>query len=244
MKTIKYFILIFFISIFLNSCKKSEGEGGNSSIKGKVLVKEYNETFTVLKGEYYAQGEDVYIVYGGKTQVGDRIETYYDGSFQFDYLRKGNYKIYVYSEDMTLQSVSGDVVVEKDVQILSNGETVEMEDIVIYSTSKDNYTSSITGKVYVEDVNSIGNPTGNNYYAYDEDVFLVRGNDTLLYDDCKTNYNGNYYFDKLPIGTYKVYAYTKVFVSGVQQEDEPVIVEVNITANNQSVTAPEIKIKK
>jgi hypothetical protein len=43
------------------ACAKTEGEGGLATIRGRVLVKEYNSTFTVLLEEYYGYDEDVFI---------------------------------------------------------------------------------------------------------------------------------------------------------------------------------------
>ena len=49
---------------------------------------------------YYIQDENVYIIYGDdSTQVyDDDFETSWDGSYEFDYLRKGNYILFTYSK--------------------------------------------------------------------------------------------------------------------------------------------------
>ncbi len=245
MKVVSFCVTVFLMFFLISSCSKTEGEGGTSTISGKVKIREYNKDFTILKNEYYAQGEDVYIIYGDEAKVGDKIETLYDGTYKFDYLQKGNYTVYAYSADSTGDSNSGYVPVKKEVQILSKGETVEVEDITICVATKDRSgNSTITGHVLAQDYNSVGVYTGNDFDAYDEDVFLVYENETFYMDDVKTHYDGTYRFDNLPKGKYKIYAYTKVFQSGVQLEDEPVIVEVTITDNLQTVTAPEIIIKK
>lgn len=87
----------FFISW---TCQKAEGAGGSSSIKGKVWTRfhDKNAGYTV-KDDYPAADQDVYIIYGDELSYGDRIKTDYEGDFEFKYLRKGKYKIYVYSED-------------------------------------------------------------------------------------------------------------------------------------------------
>ena len=46
-----------------------------------------------------AADEDVYIVYGDNTSPDDRVFTNPDGEFAFNWLRSGDYTIYVYSED-------------------------------------------------------------------------------------------------------------------------------------------------
>jgi len=95
-------ILLFstFILLFLLfSCKKPAGEGGNSSIKGMINITNWNATFSVITGVYSGADIDVYIIYGNDITYGDRIKTGPDGVFEFKYLRKGSYKIYVYSKD-------------------------------------------------------------------------------------------------------------------------------------------------
>lgn len=93
-------IIAVFIILSLSACKKDEGKGGNSTIKGKVIVQEYTDvTFTDIYAEHPGLDEDVYIIYGGETGVGDNTKTAPDGSFEFKYLRKGTYKVFIYSKD-------------------------------------------------------------------------------------------------------------------------------------------------
>lgn len=130
----KYLIsigVVAFLVLCLASCSKEAGEGGTSSVYGKVYVKDYNSTYTVLQDEYYAPEEDVYIVYGDDRTFSDHVNTNYDGTFEFKYLRKGTYHIYAYSEDSTLQS-SGKYAVIRDVEITKNSQEVETSEIVIY----------------------------------------------------------------------------------------------------------------
>ena len=94
-------ILPLFFCIFLFSCKKDPGEGGFASIEGKLFVKNYDATFTLMTSEYYLPGENVYIIYGEGTEIGNTVKTSYDGSFKFNYLRKGKYKVYAIGKDPT-----------------------------------------------------------------------------------------------------------------------------------------------
>jgi len=90
--------LICLLSILLSSCKKPAGSGGQATLKGKVIVKNYDGTFTVLKSTAAATDQDVYIIYGDDDTYGDKTKTGPDGVYEFKYLRKGTYKIYVYSK--------------------------------------------------------------------------------------------------------------------------------------------------
>jgi len=132
----KYILSLIAITTFFiigNSCSKDAGEGGDSSINGKVWVKDYNSTFTVLEGEYAGIDEDVYIIYGNDLGYGDKTKTNYNGSYEFKYLRPGKYTIYVFSKDSTLQTVSGKVSVVKEVEITKKKQKVEAPEITIFN---------------------------------------------------------------------------------------------------------------
>jgi len=117
--------------ILAGSCAKTEGEGGLATIRGRVLVKEYNSTFTVLQEEYYGPDEDVYIIYGDGKKVADREHTTYDGWFEFRYLRPGNYTVYAYSKDSTMQT-NAKIPVIREVQITGRKEVVFLDELVIF----------------------------------------------------------------------------------------------------------------
>lgn len=125
------FVLLFVVTLF--SCKKEAGEGGTSTIKGKIWVEDWNNAFTIKNGEYAGYDEDVYILYGDAVSYSEKTKANYDGEFEFKYLRKGKYKIYVYSKDKTLQSKSGDVSIIKEVEITAKKQTKEVEQITIYN---------------------------------------------------------------------------------------------------------------
>ena len=129
----KNLIFLFITTTFfcLLSCEKEEGEGGTSTITGKIYVLNYNTDYTQIESEYYAQEEDVYIVYGDDNIYSDRFRTHYDGSYRFQYLRKGDYTIYAYSKDTTGISPSGYIPVSKTIEISKTQQEVEVEDIVI-----------------------------------------------------------------------------------------------------------------
>lgn len=107
------------------SCEKPAGEGGTSSIKGKVYAREYNSNYTLLTAEYFAEEEDVYIIYGEDSIYSDDFKTSYDGSFVFNYLRKGKYTLFAYSDDSTFTSQSGNVAKMVEVEITEDGQVVD-----------------------------------------------------------------------------------------------------------------------
>ncbi len=122
--------LIICLSSFL-SCKKQPGEGGFASIEGKVYAKDYDDSYTLLTAEYYIPSETVYIIYGDGTEVANDVKTSYDGSFKFNYLRKGTYKIFVLSEDSTQPFLAVPKEVLVQVNITKRKEKVVLNDFVI-----------------------------------------------------------------------------------------------------------------
>lgn len=123
---------VLFLMAFV-SCEKTAGEGGNSAIRGSLWVEDWNSSFTIKNGEYAGYDLDVYIIYGDGVNYSDKTKTNYNGEFEFKYLRKGKYTIYVYSKDKTLQSKSGDVSIVKEVEITDKKQTVKMDQITIYN---------------------------------------------------------------------------------------------------------------
>ena len=113
------------------SCKKEAGIGGNSSLYGKVIVKDYNSTFTVLQEVYNAEERDVYIIYGDDKSYSDRTRTSYDGTYEFRYLRPGDYHIFVYSKDSTLQT-NAMIPVIKDVSISKKHQDIEVPTMIVF----------------------------------------------------------------------------------------------------------------
>jgi hypothetical protein len=114
------------------SCKKEPGPGGKSTIYGRVYVKDYNATFTVLDEEYWGPDIWVYIIYGDDRDYGDRIKTSYDGTFEFKYMRPGTYHVYAYSKDSTLQT-NADIPVIRDVVVPNKKQDIEVPQIDIFN---------------------------------------------------------------------------------------------------------------
>lgn len=130
----KYLILITIASLAFFACKKEAGEGGNSSIIGNVLTIKTNPFFTDTLAIYAGADEDVYIIYGDDVSYGDRIKSGPDGKFEFKYLRKGNYKIYVYSEDTVpgIDTIPSKFAVMKQVEITEKKQTVDAGTFTIF----------------------------------------------------------------------------------------------------------------
>ena len=123
----KYFLIISLMILSLFSCSKEEGEGGRSSISGKVHM---TDVTGGNQGEYDAPDYDVYIIYGDQDDIyDDDMKTNYDGTFEFKNLREGNYRVYAYTVDAS--KTSGVKPVFKSIEIGKNEEgsvgTIEVE---------------------------------------------------------------------------------------------------------------------
>ena len=143
--TLKKIITILLIGAAIGgiSCKKPAGEGGTSTIRGLIHTKNYNSNFSLLQNEYPGADLDVYIIYGNDATYGNRIRSGPDGLFEFKYLRKGSYKIYVYSKD-SLATVgppysktnpntnAPNMAVFRTVEIKDKKETVDAGTFTIY----------------------------------------------------------------------------------------------------------------
>lgn len=90
-------VLVGLITV-LFSCSKEEGEGGLATITGSVGLDVYDEVTGELLSSGPAADVRVYIVYGDNTGYDDDVRTKYDGTFKFEYLYKGDYEVYTYSE--------------------------------------------------------------------------------------------------------------------------------------------------
>lgn len=82
-----------------------------------------------LVSEYYGQEERVYIIYGDADFYGNDTRTSYDGTYEFNYLRKGSYTIFAYSDCDTCASGSEAILITTE--ITKNNSTVELPDLVV-----------------------------------------------------------------------------------------------------------------
>ena len=121
----------FIFFILMAACEKEEGVGGTSTITGKVKVREYNGNFTYLVGEYYAGDQDVYLIYGNDSVYSDKFTTSSDGTYRFEYLREGTYKVFAYSLDSAAYPLDKLIEVMKEVTIAGKDQVVHVEDIIV-----------------------------------------------------------------------------------------------------------------
>ena len=84
----KQYITFLIIATSLLACKKQAGEGGKAKITGKLIIHNYDNSYTKLQNIYSGAGENVFIIYGDEKSVGATRKVAPDGTFEFNYLRK------------------------------------------------------------------------------------------------------------------------------------------------------------
>ncbi len=105
-------------------------------------------------------------------------------------------------------------------------------------------TSSVSGKVYALDYNTELTELLEQYYAPDEDVFIVFGDDITYADKVSTHYDGTFEFKNLRKGQYTVYAYSKDTTGNPDGEKFPVISSFEVTSNGQEIVLNDLIIVK
>jgi len=137
MNFLKISIALIGVSL-LASCSKEPGKGGNASIRGKVRLEARILLNNPATAVYTAPAADwdVYIVYGDGPGPDDRIRSNYDGEFEFNYLREGDYTVYVYSNDTSATAVNlqspDKVAFRQSVTIGDRKEEITLRDFTVY----------------------------------------------------------------------------------------------------------------
>lgn len=130
-----YFTLIIITALLFAACKKEAGEGGTSSITGRVdIIYRAILTNPTPADTSGAFDTEVYINYGDQIGPNDRIRTNYKGEYEFPNLRPGKYTIYVYSRDtMPITIIDPEkMVVKREVTIDKRKQKVEVPLMYIY----------------------------------------------------------------------------------------------------------------
>lgn len=114
------------VTLAFQSCTKVEGEGGSSSIVGKLNGQVFDGAGNLLY-EYDLMDHDVFIIYGDdetETFYDDDIKTSYDGTFRFDFLENGKYRFFTYAYNNT--SGGETEVIFFDAEITDKKSTVDV----------------------------------------------------------------------------------------------------------------------
>jgi hypothetical protein len=213
-------LVAYLILTSLLSCEREEGFGGSSSIYGKIIMKEYNIDQSLLLRESVAGDHNVYIIFGDQSNVGDEVETSYEGIFSFNYLTPGDYEVYYYSEDTTEES-SHEKTAFYVFTKLSNNQDLDLGTMYTYRFREfDEGGATIMGRVMMINYFPTAIPplTDSDIKdivpAQDLEVFLKYGEKAGYDERVRTDYNGYYQFANLIKGSYRIYVYSQQVVGG------------------------------
>jgi hypothetical protein len=115
------------------ACEKPAGPGGKATVTGKVYAYDFDNTQRYLLSKGYSSGDKVFICYGNSTAIGNDVVTSSDGSFEFRYLNKGHYKVFVNSLDTSIKVKGNDTEfpVIKEFDITGTSQEITLEDFII-----------------------------------------------------------------------------------------------------------------
>ena len=111
-----------------SGCEKPPGEGGTSSVIGRVYAIDTNQD-GVYQGEYWAPDKRVYIIYGDNEVFDDLTRTHFDGTYQFKFLHPGDYTLFAYSKCDSC--AAGEEPIFQKIEITGRGQDVEVPTITI-----------------------------------------------------------------------------------------------------------------
>jgi hypothetical protein len=224
-------ILLGLTLLFSNACKKSEGKGGQASIKGILFSKSVYNANSASRPEI---DEDVYIVYGNGTTQSDKIKTSGDGSFEFRFLQPGNYKLYAFGLDTSNPKASSVIAYYKEVKINSRKEVVEVSDFTIYKKINDG-SNSIFGKLISKNAFNAGTNINDYLPLANEDIFIVYGSGTQFDDRARTSSDGSFEFNGLRDGNYRIYAYSVDTSGSFPSGNVPIYKNAIVSGTNNSL---------
>lgn len=132
--------------------KIADWDDGTSTVSGTVMLINYINSAVPPYNEYDikditpAQETDVYLLYGSHEVYDERFRTHYNGRYQFNNLIKGEYTVFVYSEELQggiynrnsdniifepASNGTFDFVVYQTFEITSDYQTIELDTFYI-----------------------------------------------------------------------------------------------------------------
>ena len=237
----KMLLVTFVVILVATACSQDEGVGGNSHIRGKLMVNYYNDDFSQLLSSepLPAQDEDLFLIFGEDSVVGEKTSTSYTGDFEFEYLWPGNYKLFYYSED-TLPSLSNkiDTKIVREITLAKN-ETKILNDLVIYKSLEWNEgTSTISGTVYLINYKNSGEDVKYIVPAQEQEIYITYGNHKFYDERIRTSSDGTFVFKNLIKGSYRIFMYSE----DITEKTAYNVVEktIEITEDNQDINIEDI----
>lgn len=231
--------------IFFSSCKKEAGKGGKASIKGTVIATYYCSENGESKTVSGANGQRVYISYGGGNSYDDDLRAGTNGEFEFEYLNPGTYRITVISECDTC--ATGESEVSTTIEIGKKDKNTSVGEIKIDLYGKDycdgpgtGGVTTVSGTLQAYFINGNNNDTLGVGPLFNERVYIVYGEGNTHSDDVRSSSDGTFQFTKLRPGKYRVYSYSDcVFCNN---EIEAVYLNFEVLSGTTSMDLGKLKV--
>ena len=226
------------VAVF-NQCKKVEGPGGTSAIRGALVGVNFTSgeseiiEITVKSGsdlehgDYWLfnspSGENLYYVWYKNQNWVSNGNPFLQGrtgiSVDFNY-SDSNTEIANKTAEAISLALQGEYTMSLNQDIIS-----------LTSSSHSAITDADNGTTnFNVDISNQGKPdvTGEETAIADERVFLIYGEGTSFNETVRTGANGIFTFEGLQVGKYKAYALTENQVTG---EKTPVYLSIEISKN-------------
>ncbi len=204
---------------------------GTSVIKGRVQQINYwdvpGKQDVVAIDTSSAQELEIYITYGDDAFYSERIRTQEDGTFEFKGLIKGQYRIFMYSDD--IEGGSEKIIIESDVSTESHGQVTDIGDLFVYnSVDFDDGKAVIKGRV--RQINYWKQSVYPNLIVRDTtaaqelEIYLTLNESGFYEERIRTQDDGTFEFRNLITGNYRVF----LFSEDVSGGEANLVVEANV----------------
>jgi len=100
-------------------------------------------------------------------------------------------------------------------------------------------TSTIRGTVVINEISNSGNILAE-YEAAEERVYIVYGDNEIFDDETRTSYDGQFKFENLFQGSYRVFVYSDCL--SCPSGTEPIMQSIEVTENDEVFTFEEVFI--
>ena len=227
MKITKILLCASVLTLFY-SCAPEEGKGGLASIQGVVMTQNINTLGEKSGAVYPAADEDVYISYGNSGLADDKEATSFDGSYKFSNLTKGDYTVFVYSDDTASNAKYPKLVCSQKLSLEGKKDEAKADMLTIYKhVDYDDGNGIVSG--YVKEIVQDGNLELATINGVDIDVYLQYQNSEEILDRYRTDANGKFVISHLIPGNYRLYALTETLFK--HESDTAVIRDFQIKDN-------------
>ena len=260
------FILACFLTVGFTSCKKVEGPGGSSSIKGKLMGQIIQGSSSVAKFEVthvivtHANGVDGSILDNSDYFL---LNTPNGGTYYYVWFENTNFP----GQDPNLSGRVGIKVSysnsESNVTIATNTKAAiqsaasadftvsRVEDVLTITNTSfgevpdaDEVNTPFIVDVATQGKSAVGSSTLTNELAIaDERIYIIYGEEDFYSESVRTDEDGNFQFTGLTRGDYRVYALSvdTLSVSGGMVRSE---LNASISEKKQVVDAGQLNIIK